>query len=129
MKKIEINNLPAGSIILVKKYNLWQRLKAKLTKKSLAYNDAWLDPTGNNIFEFKDTLWIKHNINTFVPKKGYSRKEQLRLFEEVLLPALTNDDPAEIILLINLIRPNTFSGHSLEELLDDNKYYTKTEVK
>lgn len=129
MKKFEFNNLPAGSIVLVKKYNLWQRLKAKITGKELTYNDAWVDPFGKSGFLFKNTLWTKHNVFTFTPKKGYSKKEMIKLFEDVLVPGLTNDDPVEIILLINNIRPNTFTGVTLEELLDNNKYYVKTEIK
>ena len=51
------------------------------------------------------------------------------MFEDVLVPGITCDDPVEVLLKINLIRPNTFKGSTLEELLDDNKYYTKSEVK
>jgi hypothetical protein len=68
-------------------------------------------------------------VFTFTPKKGYSKKEMIKLFEDVLVPSLTNDDPVEAILMINNIRPNTFTGITLEELLDDNKYYVKTEIK
>ena len=129
MKKIEFNNLPAGSIVLVKSYNLWERFKSWLTKKPLKYNDAWVDPFGKSEFLFKNTLWTKHNVFTFTPKKQYSKKEMIRLFEDVLVPSLVNGDPVETLLRINLIRPNTFKGTTLEELLDDNKYYIKNEVK
>ena len=129
MKKIEFNNLPAGSIVLVKRYNLWKRFKAWLTKKELKYNNAWIDPFGHCGFLFKDTLWIKHNVFTFTPKKQYSRKEMMKLFEIVLPKTLITDDPVEALLHINLVRKDTLSGSTLEELLDNNKYYNKKEVK
>jgi hypothetical protein len=42
---------------------------------------------------------------------------------------LLSEDPVEAVLSINLVRPDTFSGVTLEELLDSNKYYIKKEVK
>lgn len=129
MKKKEFNNLPAGSIVLVKQYNLWERFYAWLKREPLKYNDAWVDPFGKSGFLFKDTLWTKHDVFTFTPKKNYSKKEMLKMFEQVLVPSITCDDPVEVLLKINLIRPNTFKGTTLEELLDNNKYYTKSEVK
>ena len=129
MKKIEFKNLPAGSIVLVKQYNLWDRFKAWITKKPLKYNDAWIDPFGCSGFLFKDTLWTKHNVCTFTPRKKYSKKEMLRIFEAVLPEIIVTDNPVEALLKINLIRPNTFTGVTLEQLLDDNKYYVKKEMK
>lgn len=129
MKKIEFNNLPAGSIVLVKKYNLWERFKAWFTKKPLKYNDAWIDPFGHSGFLFQNTLWTKHNVFTFIPRKQYSKKEMTKLFVDVLPNLLLSTDPVEVLLQINQIRPNTFSGVTLEEMLDNNKYYNKTEVK
>lgn len=129
MKKIEFNNLPAGSIVLVKKYNLWERFKAWFTKKPLKYNDAWIDPFGHSGFLFQNTLWTKHNVFTFIPRKQYSKKEMTKLFVDVLPNLLLSTDPVEVLLQINQIRPNTFTGVTLEEMLDNNKYYNKTEVK
>ena len=129
MKKIEFNNLPAGSIVLVKKYNLWERFKAWITKKPLKYNDAWIDPFGHSGFLFQNTLWTKHNVFTFIPRKQYSKKEMTKLFVDVLPNLLLSTDPVEVLLQINQIRPNTFTGVTLEEMLDNNKYYNKTEVK
>lgn len=128
MKKVEFNNLPAGSIVLVKKYNLWERFKAWVTKKELKYNDAWIDPFGHSGFLFKDTLWSKHDVFTFTPKKQYSKKEMSKLFELVLPATLITNDTVEALLKINLIRPNTFTGTTLEELLDNNKYYIKNKI-
>lgn len=129
MKKKEFNNLPAGSIVLAKQYNLWERFYAWLKREPLKYNDAWVDPFGKSGFLFKDTLWMKHDVFTFIPKKNYSKKEMMKMFTDVLVPSIACDDPVETILRINLIRPNTFNGTTLEELLDNNKYYTKNEVK
>ena len=129
MKKIEFNNLPAGSIVLVKQYNRWGRFKAWITRKKLKYNDAWVDPFGHSGFLFQDTLWLKHNVFTFTPKKQYSKKEMMKLFEVVLPRTFVNNDPVEALLNINLIRRETLSGTTLEELLDNNKYYNKKEVK
>lgn len=129
MKKIKFNNLPAGSIVLVKQYTLWEKFKAWIKGKKLKYNDAWIDPFGHCGFLFENTFWRKHKVFTFTPKKQYSRKEMIKLFEVVLPQILTNDDPVEALLHINLIRPETLSGSTLEELLDNNKYYNKKEVK
>lgn len=129
MKKITFNNLPAGSIVLTKQYNLWQRFKAWFNKKQLPYNDGWIDPFGNSTFQFRNTLWNKIEVFSFVPKKKYQLKEQSMLFEKVLTHAIKTGDPVESLLMINLIRPNTFNGTTLEELLDNNKYYIKHQMK
>lgn len=129
MKKIKFNNLPAGSIVLAKQYDLWERFYAWLTKKPLKYNGAWVDPFGGSGFLFKNTLFTKYDVYTFAPKKKYSNKEKIALFEKVLSKTLLLDDPVEAILLINTIRPNTFEGTTLEELLDNNKYYVKSQAK
>ena len=126
---MEINNLPAGSIVLVKKYNLFQRFKAWATDQELPYNDAWIDPLGNSTFLFKDTLWTKYNVFTFTPKKQYSKKEMMKVFEIVLPFMLLTNDLTESLLSINKIRPNTMKGTSLEELMDNNKYYNKSQIK
>ena len=129
MKKIEFNSLPAGAIVLCKRYNLWEKFKALVTRKKLKYNDAWIDPFGGSSFLFVDTFWTKHKVFTFTPKKQYGKKEILQLFDIVLPAMLMSQDLTEAILKINLVRPNTFDGSSLEELLDGNKYYIKKEVK
>lgn len=135
MKKIEFRNLPAGSIVLVKKYNLWERFKAWWNKKELPYNDAWVDPFGGSGFLFANTLWTKHDVFTFTPKKPYSNKEKIKMFEQVLVPSIACDDPVEILLKVNLVRPNTMQKAkqddelTLEKLLDDNKYYNKNKIK
>ena len=129
MKKCEINNIPAGSIVIAKSYNRWKRLIAKLFNKKLKYNDVWIDPFGGASFLYEDSLFVKHDVWVFKPRKQYSKKEKLQLYEEVLPKLLTCEDPTEALLLINLVRPNTFSGSTLEELLDNNKYYNKTKVK
>lgn len=129
MKRIEFNNLTAGSIVLAKRYGLWDRFKAWLKNKPLKYNDAWIDPFGHSSFLFQDSFWVKHDVFTFTPKKQYNKKEMIKLFELVLPATLITDDVVESLLKINLIRPNTFNGCSLEELLDNNKYYIKNEVK
>ena len=129
MKKRIIDNLPAGSVVLVKSYNLWERFKAWWKKKDLPYNDGWIDPLGGAQFLYKNTFWTKHDVFTFTPKKQYSKKEMVKLFEIVLPAILTNDNPVEGLLTINLVRPETVKGKTLEELFDNNKYYVKTEVK
>lgn len=126
MKEIEFNNLPAGSVVLVKKYNLWQRLKAKVCGKELPYNDAWIDPFGNSSFTFKDTFWTRFNVDTFVPRKPYSKKEMLRIWDTVIVRAIITDGPVEALLKINLIRPDTLHGSTLEEMFLNNKYYNQS---
>lgn len=129
MKKVEVNGLPAGSVVLAKTYNLWDRFKAFVCKKNLPYNDGWIDPTGGNKFLYEDTLWTKHNVFVFTPKKQYSKKEIVKLFEIVLPAILTCKEPVEGLLAINLVRPDTLKGNTLEELFDNNKYYNKKEIK
>lgn len=131
MKKIKIDNLPAGSIILVKRYSLWQRFKALFSKSPLKYNDVWMDIVGKSTFEFVDSIWKKHNITTFVPKKSYSKNEVCQLVDKLVIPTFagSDDNLVETLLRVNLIRPNTFSGVTLEEMLDNNKYYNKKEIK
>lgn len=129
MKKIEFNDLPAGAIVLIKRYNLWDKFKAWITGKKLKYNDAWIDPFGGSGFLFQETFWTKYKVFTFMPKKAYSRKEMLKMFQTVLPMMLISNCPEEALLNVNLVRPNTFTGTTLEEMLDNNKYYTKKEVR
>lgn len=128
MKKTIIDNLPAGSVVLAKSYTLWERFKAWFNKKDLPYNDGWIDPLGGSQFLYKNTCWVKHDVFTFVPKKKYSKKEMLKLFEVVLPAIITNNNPVEGLLTINLVRPETLKGKTLEELFDNNKYYVKKKV-
>lgn len=129
MKTTIINNLPAGSVVLAKSYNLWERLYAWVKKEKLPYNDGWIDPFGGCGFYYKNTLWRRHDVFTFTPKKQYSKKEMLKLFEIVLPAIITNNNPVEGLLTINLVRPETLKGKTLEELFDNNKYYIKKKVK
>ena len=129
MKRIIIDNLPAGSVMLAKSYTLWERFKAWITKKNLPYNDGWIDPFGGCQFSYKNTMWTKHDVVAFAPKKQYSRKEMSKLFDIVLPAIIASNDPIEGLLTINLVRPDTLKGKTLEELFDDNKYYNKREVK
>ena len=129
MKKCEIKNLPAGSIVVAKTYSIWKRMFAKIFNKKLKYNDVWIDPFGGASFLYEDTMFYKHDVFVFKPRKQYSRKERQQLFDEVFPKLLTCSDPTEALLLINLVRPDTFKGTTLEELLDGNKYYNKTQVK
>lgn len=129
MKKVIIDDLPAGSVVLVKTYNLWERFKAWVSRKNLPYNDGWIDPCGGAQFLYKNTLWKRHNVFAFVPKKQYSKKEMMKLFEIVLPAIITNNNPVEGLLTINLVRPETLKGKTLEELFDNNKYYIKSKIK
>lgn len=129
MKTITFNNLPAGSVVLAKSYNLWERLYAWVKRENLPYNDGWIDPFGRCGFCYKNTLWRRHEVFTFTPKKQYNRKEMLKLFEIVLPAIMTNNNPVEGLLTINLVRPETLKGKTLEELFDNNKYYIKNKVK
>lgn len=122
---IAFDNLPAGSIVLAKRYNLWQRFKSWLTGKKLNYNDVFVDPFGHSWFMFQNTFWNKWDIYSFTPKKSYSKKESIALTQ--LMLRMGGDNIARL-LSINLVRPNTLSGITLEELFDDNKYYNKTKV-
>ena len=126
MKKIIFDNLPAGSVVLVKRYSRWKRFLAWLKKEKLKYNDAWIDPFGGSMFFFYDSPWMKHDVFTFVPKKPYSKKEIAKIFNVVLSDLSLPHE--EILLKINLIRPNTLTGTSVEEMFEGNKYYTKKQV-
>ena len=128
MKKRIIDNLPAGSVVLTKTYNIWERFKAWWNKTELPYNDGWIDPFGGCRFSYKNTFWTKHDVFTFTPKKQYSKKEMVKLFE-IVLPAIIANGSVEGLLTINLVRPETVKGKTLEELFDNNKYYIKAKVK
>lgn len=126
MKKIKFDGLPAGSVVLTKRYSIWKRLWAKLTKKDLPYNMAYVDPFGESMFIIKDGLCYRYNVVAFIPKKNYSKQESAKLLEHINLFA---EDPAEMVLGINLVRPKTLVGATLEEMFEDNKYYTKKVMK
>lgn len=138
MKKIEFNDLPAGSIVAVKEYNLWERFKAKLCKKELPYNNVLIDPFGYSWFLFKNSWWVKYNVTCFIPKKQYSNKEKNKLFDNVVVPNFLQSKPIETLVSINTVRPDTFYIHkqhdtktdvTVDELLENNKYYSKYKIK
>lgn len=128
MKTITFDNLPAGSIVLVKRYNLWQKLKAWISRKELKYTDCYIDTFGGSYFMFPRSIWNRYDIHSFIPKKKYSRKEIDKLANIVFNAILDNSDEIEQLLRINLIRPDTFKGVTFEELLEGNKYYFKKEI-
>ena len=130
MKKVQFDNLPGGSIVLVKDYTRWERFKAWIKGKELTYNEVYIDPFGGSSFLFKNGIDKKYNVFTFVPRKSYSKKEMNKLFTEVMRIDHTADDAQiNMLLVINHVRPFTFVCGTLEEMLDNNKYYIKTEIK
>lgn len=125
MKRFEFNNLPTGSIILIKRYNLWQRFKAFLTKKPLPYNDVFIVTSNKPSIRFDNKLFVKCDVTAFMPKKPYNKTESKKVLKTSVSSATQTSTPVEKVLLINLVRPNTFHGITLEELLENNKFYKK----
>lgn len=74
-----------------------------------------------HIFNLRSNL----KLTTFVPKKLYSNKETKRLSD--ILYRNSNLDEADIIVIINSIRPNTIR-ESLTEL-ETSEYYINATAK
>lgn len=74
-----------------------------------------------HIFNLRSNL----KLTTFVPKKPYSNKETKRLSD--ILYRNSNLDEADIIVIINSIRPNTIR-ESLTEL-ETSEYYINATAK
>lgn len=125
MKRIEFDNMPAGTVVLFKKYSLWKRFMAKLKNEQLPYNGILVDPFGDSTFVFIRGWFYRYDVFAFTPKKPYSKKEASRLLRDLDLFG----DPEEVALSINLVRPNTLTGVTLEEMFENNKYYNKQQMK
>lgn len=118
------DNLPAGSVVLYKKYSLWDRMWAKIRGKQLPYNGILVDPFGNSSFMFVRGWFYKYDIDVFIPKKPYSKKESTKLLSS--MKTLIDD---EVVFAINAVRPNTLVEGSLGEMFENNKYYNKKSIK
>ena len=119
-----------GSIILTKDYGKLKKFWYKLIGKELPYNSFTL------LLEEADIWHTKDDKNTVVvqPKKNYNTKEFYLLTKLVDnsvypkgYPFTTAYDISieDLFTIINAVRPNTFKGIELKELLE-SKYYLTT---
>lgn len=68
-----------------------------------------------------------YEVHSYVPVKPYSKVEEDRLYE--LLRRNTNLDMDDIVILVNCIRPNTFTNNPLSKSLDTNRNYVNATKK
>lgn len=115
--------IPAGSILMFKRYNIFKRLWYKLRKKHLPYNEfiIWDIPSKASIFAVGV---IDTDFKAYSPIKPYSHKEIFKLLDILYIRQEDCETEQDVINIINSIRKNTITNNSLE-LLDSNPYYYK----
>lgn len=129
-RKIAIDyiKIKAGSILLWKEYSPLKKLWAKITRKTLPYNQIALfidscDYIGNP----------KEDLVLLELKKNYSKKEINKL--SILIGNEYFEDFSakvdDLCSILNIVRPNTFNENynSIIDLLNGNKYYTIKNLK
>lgn len=122
-----------GAIYITKRYNIFRRLWAKITRKELPYNEFTLFLESGEMIA--DETWPKDMGILIEPKKQYSKKEMTILrgglnrdaddYEGIIIEE--NMSTIELFKTLNSIRPDTFADDeaNLAALLD-NKYYKST---
>lgn len=129
-RKISIDyiTIKAGSILLWKEYNFFKRLWSKLTKKSLPYNRMALFVEGCDYIGDPEKDCVLLEL-----KKNYNKKEinKLAILVDDNYFEYFGTNVADLCTTLNLIRPNTFKNNctTIQELLEENKYYTVKNLK
>lgn len=106
-----------GSVLLYKKYGWFKKLLSKIIRRRLPFNAFMM-------FD-EQTYFIFNAISNCIlvePIKAYSKKEATTITNIVGNQQLT--DKRDLFVIINAVRPNTFSDteDQVEKLLH-NKYY------
>lgn len=114
--------IPAGSIMMCKRYNIFKMLWYKLRKKHLPYNDFIMWDITSKISIFAVSKYADFKV--YSPIKPYSHKEILKLLDILYVRQEDCETEQDIINIVNSIRKNTITNNSLE-LLDSNPYYYK----
>lgn len=117
-----------GTILCWKEYNIFTRLWNKLRGKELPNNKFIVVPykvelISLNKYYFKSNGTGSYSIAAYVPIRKYSKRE----LDE--LTTIYRDDTSDrswssIRDIINIIRPNTFTGSTIE----NSKYYRKRDL-
>jgi hypothetical protein len=112
-----------GSIMLYKEYGFFKKLFAKLTKKELPYNKFLVFIMPTVFYSCEDTESEKLILE---PKKNYSNNEISQLAN--LLKKMEDYDLQldDILVLVNLVRPNTIDIADDVSVLINNKFYRIT---
>lgn len=131
---IQYVTLNPGSILLQKDYSWVKKFWYKLRNKELPYNYFTLfgrETAFLHIEEIKN----KNNSIILTPKKAYSKKE-LKNLTSLIIHSTNNEDDwissfsastKDLFIIINAIRPGTFSNEEtdLAALLNSRYYNTK----
>ena len=111
---------PAGTLILVKKYSLWNRFKHWICKKQRLYNGIKAIGSSRQLVVRNYDL-IVNDYFLYIPKKRYTKKEEEK-FHKLIHECETVND---YLTLVNIIRPDTVVVNGNLDQFKSNKYYTE----
>lgn len=114
--------LDAGSVIAWKEYSPIKKFWYNLRRRELPYNKFTIVPSKTELIIVDGGLGFLLNATVYEPIRKYSRAESGKLDLLCGDAKYNNEDWVEIANIINLVRPNTFSGPTT---LDTSKYYKK----
>ena len=116
--------IEAGSVIAWKKYSLLKEIWAWIRRKELPYNRFTIIPNRTELILINDT-GATFNAAIYEPIRKYSRSESNKLSVLCKDCNYNNEDWVDTANIINLVRPNTFTGLTT---LNACRYYKKVEL-
>lgn len=117
--KIKTTIVRPGTILCWKEYNIFTKLWNKLKKRDLPYNKFEIIPTSIELLTID-----RYNFVAYAPIRKYS-KQEIHKLQSVYNNCIPNSYWEDVKTIINIVRPNTFSGSST---LEECKYYKKIDL-
>lgn len=111
---------PAGTLVVTKKYSLWQRLKHWILKKRRVYNNLYVLPVKSGIALSKVELLI-NDYHLFIPIKPYTIKEMKKM--DGIYPSCKTEK--DFLTMLNIIRPGTVDVDKDLDQFRNNPFYKK----
>lgn len=123
MKAVSIM-VEAGSVIAWKKYSLLKEVWAWIRRKELPYNKFTIIPSRTELILIND-MGCNFNASIYEPIRKYSKVESNKLNILCKDNGYDSEDWVDTSNIINLVRPNTFSGTTT---LNTCRYYKEVKL-
>lgn len=108
---------PAGSLIVVKKYNLWKRFLWLFKKGRRPYNSLFI-LTKESCIGLSKINKFKYDYHLFIPIKPYTKKEIL-LLKSLMKSCESIED---YLTAINIVRPDSVNTENLDDIRNNINY-------
>lgn len=108
---------PAGSLIVIKKYNLWKRFLWLFKKGRRPYNSLFI-LTKESCIGLSKINKFKYDYHLFIPVKPYTRKEIL-LLKSLMKSCESIED---YLTAINIVRPGSVNTENLDDIRNNANY-------